>query len=104
MTTNQVADELGITVRRVRQLFREGILQGEKLGRDLFIDPESLDQAKARKTAPGPEPRAPTDDQGSAAGAAPAKPTRRASKRSPAKKASKTTLSKKPMRKGATKK
>src|SRR5262245_53425772 len=94
MTTNQVADELGITVRRVRQLFEEGILAGEKMGRDLFIDPQSVDLAKERKTAPGPKSRAPTSEEAAAGQAAPEKPKRRASKRAPTKKGMKKTVKK----------
>jgi hypothetical protein len=54
-TTNEAAIELGVTVRRIRQLYDGGVLFGEKRGRDLFLTRESVMAARHRKTKPGPE-------------------------------------------------
>ncbi len=43
LTTTQVAERLGITPSRVRQIIREGRLVATKHGRDWEVDPESLD-------------------------------------------------------------
>lgn len=56
-TTNEAAIELGVTSARVRQMILNGELEAEKFGRDLMITAEALDAARARKTAPGPEPK-----------------------------------------------
>ena len=53
-TTKEAAAELGVTPRRVRQLFIVGENGVEKFGRDLLIPIEAIDAAKNRKTTPGP--------------------------------------------------
>lgn len=56
-TTTEAAEALGVTVGRVRQLVLDGTLKAEKFGRDLLITAEALEQARARKTTRGPEPK-----------------------------------------------
>jgi hypothetical protein len=56
VTTQQVADDLGITVSLVRRYARErGI--GWEIGRDWLFRPEDVERLRARKTTPGPAPR-----------------------------------------------
>ncbi len=55
-TTAEVADVLGVTAARVRQMVLKGELAAEKFGRDLLISAEAVALAKKRKTTPGPLP------------------------------------------------
>jgi excisionase family DNA binding protein len=57
-TTNEAAAELGVTSTRVRQMVLDGTITAEKHGRDLMILPEAIEQAKLRKTKPGPKKQA----------------------------------------------
>ena len=61
-TTNEAAAELGVTSTRVRQMVLDGTMTAEKHGRDLLILPEAIEQAKLRKTKPGPKKQSATDD------------------------------------------
>jgi len=56
LTTQQVAERLGVTVSRVRQLVLEGRLPAEKFGRDLMIKESDLKLVEDRK--PGRPPKA----------------------------------------------
>ncbi len=56
LTTQQVAERLGVTVSRVRQLVLEGRLPAEKFGRDLMIKESDLKLVADRK--PGRPPKA----------------------------------------------
>lgn len=49
LTTNEAADILNITPRRVRALINAGRLPAEKHGRDWAIEPEDLELVKVRK-------------------------------------------------------
>jgi len=51
LTTDQVAERLGITPRRVRALITAGRLKAKKIGRDYLID--SRDLAKFTPLPPG---------------------------------------------------
>jgi excisionase family DNA binding protein len=51
LTTEQVAERLGITPRRVRALITAGRLKAKKIGRDYLID--SRDLAKFTPLPPG---------------------------------------------------
>ena len=53
-TTSEVAEELGVTSARVRQMVLKGELEAAKFGRDLVITAQALSQARKRKTSPGP--------------------------------------------------
>ena len=53
-TTSEASEELGVTSARVRQMILKGELAAEKFGRDLMITEEAVNQAKKRKTNPGP--------------------------------------------------
>ena len=68
-TTNEAAAALGVTSTRVRQMVQDGTMTAEKHGRDLLIFPEAIEQAKLRKTKPGPAAVASADDQGAASSA-----------------------------------
>jgi len=56
LTTTEMAEELGVTPMRVRQMIAEGIIQAEKKGRDLLIPQSQIEKAKKRKTSLGPAP------------------------------------------------
>jgi len=51
LTTEQVAERLGVTPRRVRALITAGRLKAKKIGRDYLID--SRDLAKFTPLPPG---------------------------------------------------
>ena len=51
LTTEQVAQRLGVTPRRVRALITAGRLKAKKIGRDYLID--SRDLAKFTPLPPG---------------------------------------------------
>jgi excisionase family DNA binding protein len=57
-TTNEAAELLEITASRVRQMVIDGTIRAEKKGRDLFIPESEIKAARARKTKPGPTPKA----------------------------------------------
>jgi excisionase family DNA binding protein len=59
LTTNEVAEKLGVTLSRVHALIRGGRLPAEKMGRDYFIKEEDLDLVKNRKA--GRPPKAKTN-------------------------------------------
>jgi excisionase family DNA binding protein len=69
-TTAEAAEELGVAASRVRQLVLDGTIAAEKHGRDLMILPEAIEQAKLRKTKPGPKKQT-TDGEVSTAADAP---------------------------------
>lgn len=49
LTTKEVAEKLGVTVGRVRQMIADGQLPAEKIGRDNFIKETDLKLVKDRK-------------------------------------------------------
>jgi excisionase family DNA binding protein len=57
-TTNEAAALLDVTPARVRQMVARGEIESEKMGRDRFITPAALEEARRRKTKPGPTPSA----------------------------------------------
>jgi excisionase family DNA binding protein len=56
LTTNEVAGRLGVTVKRVQAMIRDGRLPAEKLGRDYVIKEQDLKLVADRK--PGRPPNA----------------------------------------------
>jgi excisionase family DNA binding protein len=58
-TANEAAAELGVSSARVRQMVVDGSLPVSRFGRALVISAEALEQAKQRKTKPGPAPKTP---------------------------------------------
>lgn len=57
MTVNDVSRELGISVRRVRQLAEAGTLPGDKVGRDWLFRPEDVKAFKALDRPTGRPPK-----------------------------------------------
>jgi excisionase family DNA binding protein len=53
-TTNEAADELGVSSARVRQMVIDKSLPASRFGRALVISADAIEVAKQRKTAPGP--------------------------------------------------
>jgi excisionase family DNA binding protein len=49
LTTKEVAEKLGVTVGRVRQMIADGQLPSQKIGRDNFIKESDLELVKERK-------------------------------------------------------
>lgn len=49
LTTKDVAERLGVSVRRVHALITDGRLPAQKYGRDYLIDEESLKFVENRK-------------------------------------------------------
>ncbi len=49
LTTNEVAEKLGVSVGRVRQMVADGQLPATKVGRDNFIKETDLKLVKERK-------------------------------------------------------
>jgi excisionase family DNA binding protein len=56
LTTKQVAEILGVSTGRVRQMVLGGVLQAERFGQNLAFDMSAVEVAKNRKTKPGPAP------------------------------------------------
>jgi excisionase family DNA binding protein len=81
-TTNEAAAQLGVTPARVRQMVARGEIESERFGRDTVITAEALKVAAARKTKPGPTPKA-------AAATSPVKPRTIATKATTAKRGGK---------------
>ena len=63
LTTKEASVILDVTPDRISQMYRDGTLVGEKVGRDILLDPESVEAAKERKTKPGPAPKKAASDQ-----------------------------------------
>ena len=55
LTTNQVAERLGVTIKRIQAMIRDGRLPAEKMGRDYFIKESDLKLVENRK--PGRPPK-----------------------------------------------
>lgn len=49
LTTKEVAEKLGVTVRRVQAMIKDGRLEAEKLGRDYVVRESALEKVKNRK-------------------------------------------------------
>lgn len=49
LTTKEVAERLGVTVRRVQALIQDGNLPAEKVGRDYLIKEKDLKLVEERK-------------------------------------------------------
>lgn len=49
LTTKEAAETLGVTVRRVQAMIKDGRLQAEKLGRDYVVKESDLDAVRERK-------------------------------------------------------
>ncbi len=56
-TAPEAAEALGVSSARVRQMVLDGSLPASRFGRALVISAEALEQAKKRKTKPGPTPK-----------------------------------------------
>jgi excisionase family DNA binding protein len=56
-TTNQAAQELGVTPVRVRAMIRAGRLIAEKFGRDYIIKESNLELVRGRKTGRPSKPK-----------------------------------------------
>jgi excisionase family DNA binding protein len=55
LTTNEVAERLGVTLPRVHALIKDGRLPAEKMGRDYFIKESDLVLVADRKAGRPPK-------------------------------------------------
>jgi excisionase family DNA binding protein len=55
LTTKQVADRLGVTMRRVQALINDGKLPAEKFGRDYMVKEKDLKLVENRKVGRPPK-------------------------------------------------
>jgi excisionase family DNA binding protein len=62
LTTTEVADKLGLTIRAVQKMIEAGRLEARKVGRDYLIAPASLEHIT--KQAAGRPPNAKTNGAG----------------------------------------
>jgi excisionase family DNA binding protein len=74
-TTNEAAALLDVTPARVRQMVARGEIESVKMGRDRFVTAEAIEEARGRKTKPGPTASTPKSS----------KPARRSRKKPEAK-------------------
>lgn len=58
LTTEEAAEELGVTPARARQLIRAGILKAKQFGRAYVVTPAAITEARKRHSKPGPVPKA----------------------------------------------
>lgn len=87
LNTNQAAERLGVSVRRVRALISEGTLKAHQLGREYAIEESALADVKVYGK-PG-RPAKQTLENGSTSTSATAKTKRKPAKKAQAKKARK---------------
>ena len=57
-TTEEAANELGVTPARARQLIRAGVLKAQQFGRAYVITSAAIAEARQRHSKPGPVPKA----------------------------------------------
>ena len=65
LTTTQAEEFTGLSRNYLARLLREGVLEGQRIGRDWIIFRDSIDQflATSRKPGPkGPRKHVPADD------------------------------------------
>ena len=55
LTTNEVAERLGVTVQRVHQFIKKDRLPAQKMGRDYLIDEGDLKRVADRPTGRPPK-------------------------------------------------
>lgn len=65
LTTNEVAARLGVTIKRVQAMIRDGRLPAEKMGRDYFIKEDDLKLVAHRKPGRPLKAKVETDLQAS---------------------------------------
>lgn len=59
LTTSEAAAHLGVTVQRVHQLIKDGMLTAQKVGRDYIINGDDLKSVENRpKVGRPPKPKA----------------------------------------------
>jgi excisionase family DNA binding protein len=51
--TIQTAERLGLSIRRVQSLIKQGLLPATKFGRDWMIESRAVDQLKKKHRPPG---------------------------------------------------
>jgi excisionase family DNA binding protein len=56
ISTQDVADRLGVTIARVQQLIWEGKLPAQKIGRTYIVEEADLEKVKNRKRGRPPAP------------------------------------------------
>lgn len=57
ISMKEAAEYTGYTPRHIRRLLRDGLVKGQRLGRDWFTTKQALDEYLATNPRPGPEPK-----------------------------------------------
>ena len=55
ITTSEAAKIIGCVDSRVRQLLRDGIIAGERVGRDWLVERKSAEKYRDTERKPGPK-------------------------------------------------
>ena len=82
-TTNEAAEQLGVTPARVRQMVARDEIESVKMGRDRFITAEAIEAARQRKTKPGPTASPPPPSKPKAAKKGRGRPKKSGAKTAP---------------------
>ena len=57
ISVKEAAEHTGYTTRHIRLLLDKKLVKGKKFGRDWFTTKEALDDYRATKPRPGPQPK-----------------------------------------------
>jgi excisionase family DNA binding protein len=57
ITTQEAAEILGVTRQHIAYLIREGIIKGQKIGRDWLTTRSAVQDYLKNRPKPGPQPR-----------------------------------------------
>ena len=85
LTTNQAAERLGVSVRRVRALISEGSLKAHQLGREYAIEESALADVKVYGKPGRPAKQSAGNGNGQASANVTVKPKKKTAKKAGAK-------------------
>jgi excisionase family DNA binding protein len=61
ITTQEAAEILGVTRQHIAYLIREGIIEGQKIGRDWLTTRVAVEEYLKNRPKPGPQPQTPNE-------------------------------------------